>query len=249
MIRKHRRVICGLTVGLLCLFAAAGIIFLLFTNGLFIPTQSTAARYPVHGVDVSSYQGTVDWQEMAGQGVRFAFVKATEGSSHTDSRFEENWSGARKAGLFTGAYHFFSYDSPGESQAEFFIRTVPASEGALPPVVDVEFYGDYEQHPADAERVREQLHRMLSLLEEHYGKPPVLYATGRSYRLYLTEGFEAFPIWIRDVLWEPSLPDGREWLFWQYTGHGRLRGFEGDESSIDLNVFAGSEEELAALTD
>ncbi|MCI8496815.1 MAG: glycoside hydrolase family 25 protein [Clostridiales bacterium] len=244
---KHKRVFLILSAVILCLFIVGGSVLLLYANGLFVPTQSAASRYPVRGVDVSSYQGQIDWQEIAGQNISFAFVKATEGSSHTDSCFDKNWADARAAGFFTGAYHFFSYDSPGAAQANHFIRTVPAGEPMLPPVVDVEFYGDYEHHPAAADTVRAELVILLKELKAHYGQTPILYATGRAYRLYLTEGFEEYSVWIRDVFWEPSLPDGRDWLFWQYTGKGRLSGFDGDENLIDLNVFAGSKEELAAL--
>lgn len=81
----------------------------------------------------------MDWTALSNQGVSFAFIKATEGSSLQDVRFAENWEGALAAGVRPGAYHFFSYDSPGEQQAENFIRTVPVTEGALPPVVDIEF--------------------------------------------------------------------------------------------------------------
>ena len=72
----------------------------------------------------------------------FAFLKATEGSSLQDVRFAQNWANAQAAGVRVGAYHFFSYDSPGETQADNFISAVPVTPGALPPVVDIEFYGD-----------------------------------------------------------------------------------------------------------
>ena len=119
--------------------AALAVGLMVYTGSLRLnhPTQ------PVHGVDVSHYQGEIDWPVLAGQNIQFAFVKATEGSIYTDETFEANWAGAQAAGLRVGAYHFFSYDSDGLSQAENYIATVPVLPGALPPVIDVEFYGDY----------------------------------------------------------------------------------------------------------
>lgn len=76
-------------------------------------------------MDVSSWQGEIDWPTLAGQGLSFAFIKATEGSGFTDPRFSYNWEQARKTALRVGAYHFFSYDSPGETQADNFIAAVP----------------------------------------------------------------------------------------------------------------------------
>ena len=99
--------------------------------------------YPVKGVDVSSYQKDIDWDGLEKEGFSFAFIKATEGSSHVDSRFSENWKNAGRTGMKIGAYHFLSYDTPGASQADNFINTVNKKWGMLPPVVDVEFYGRY----------------------------------------------------------------------------------------------------------
>ena len=87
---------------------------------------------------------------------------------------------------------------------------------------------------------------MLEQLEAHYDRKPVLYATKASYDLYLAGAYEDYDIWIRDVVSQPSLSDGREWTFWQYTNRERLEGYQGEERFIDMNVFRGSEEDFAA---
>ena len=191
--------------------------------------------HPVKGVDVSHYQGEIDWEALASQGLSFAFIKATEGSASVDERFAANLEGARAAGLRTGAYHFFSYDSPGAAQAAHFIETVPGLPGMLPPVIDVEFYGAYDRHPADAETVLPQLRDMVAQLRAHYGRTPVLYATGRAYRLYIEGHFDDCAVWIRNVLGVPH----EGWTFWQYTDRARLKGYSGDTPYIDMNVFSG----------
>ena len=226
------------------LLAAAG---LLWYFGLLVPNAPSRRRYPVRGVDVSAYQGSIDWELLAGQGIRFAFIKATEGSSFADERFAENYPAARAAGLAVGGYHFFSYDSPAETQASHFIAAVPRDEDALPPVIDIEFYGGYYQAPADPEQVREELGLLIDWLTEQYGRPPILYATRRAYSLYLAGQFEGCPVWIREVYLTPHLPDGRAPTFWQYSDRYRLPGYEGEETRIDMNVFCGSEEEFLAF--
>ena len=183
---------------------------------ILLPQEADPRQWEVFGVDVSVYQGEVDWPALAAQGVDFAFIKATEGSSLQDVRFRENWVGAQAAGVRTGAYHFFSYDSPGETQADNFIDAVPADPGALPPVVDIEFYGDNLEDPPDKAHV----HAILDPLRE---------------------GYEDYPLWVSSPMVAPL---GKDWSFWQYSHSARLEGYQGAEQRIDLNVFRGSAEEF-----
>lgn len=214
---------------------------LLWFQGIYIPNDSSAKHYPVRGVDVSAYQGEIDWAKLQEQGIKFAFIKATEGSSFVDKTFKNNWENASNTTLRVGAYHFFSYDSIGETQAQNFIKTVPFNKQSLPPVIDVEFYGDKEKNPPDRKQVKKELQTMVEMLEEKYGKRIILYTTKKAYNLYIKDGFEQCDIWIRDVFTEPSLPDKRTWTFWQYTDREQLEGYRGEEKFIDVNVFYGSE--------
>lgn len=199
-------------------------------------------QYPVRGVDVSHYQGEIDFDALADQGMRFAFIKATEGSAHVDPMLEKNREGVLNSSMRSGFYHFFSFDSPGKTQAENFIDHVPALEGMLPPVIDVEYYGNYFRNPPDAERVEPELRAMVEALEEAYGVKPVIYCTMSAYRRYIKEGFPDCDLWIRNVYWTPRVD--REWTFWQYTDKAKLSGYDGDEPCIDVNVFCGSEEQF-----
>lgn len=234
-----------LLIALVVLLATGITAVCLVWNGAIILNGPSAARYPVKGVDVSSYQGEIHWDTLAAQGISFAFIKATEGSSFVDPYFSHNFSQAQDTPLAVGAYHFFSYDSEGRTQAENFIRTVPPFAGMLPPVIDLEFYGDKERNPPERTAVEKELTAMLTRLEEHYGQKPIIYATEKSYRLYLAGEYADYPIWIRNVITRPTLSDGRDWAFWQYTNRERLEGYKGKETYIDMNVFAGSPEEFA----
>ena len=180
-----------------------------------------AAKYPVRGVDVSHYQGEIDWNVLAAQDIQFAYIKATEGSIYVDECFVENYREARQTDLKVGAYHFFSFDSAGLTQAENFIDTVESFDGMLPPVVDVEFYGNKAENPPAPEEVRPQLQAYLDAVEEAYGLRPIIYATYESWELYVKGQFDDYPLWIRDIWNRPK--NSADWTFWQYTNRGRLK--------------------------
>lgn len=205
-----------------------------------------ADRFEVTGVDVSHYQGTIDWEKLAGQ-IDFAFIKATEGASFIDECFYDNWKKAEQTGIYVGAYHFFSFDSDGEKQAQFYIDTVGNLNGKMAPAVDVEFYGDKQSNPPEKEEVIEQLHKLLDVLEEYYQVKPVIYTTYTVYNSYIKGEFEGYPLWIRNVYYQPLWGTMGKWTFWQYTDTAVLEGYEGEEKYIDKNAFRGTQEELQEL--
>ena len=114
----------------------------IYLVGLFLATvilRHDAAQYKVQGVDVSRYQRTVNWKQLQQEGnVKFAFIKATEGSRYKDPYFDSNWEAAQKAGVLRGAYHFYRANKSARWQAQHFIQTVPLQKGDLPPVLDIE---------------------------------------------------------------------------------------------------------------
>ncbi len=203
----------------------------------------TETDYPVRGVDVSYYQGDIDWKVLADENIDFAFIKATEGSGHIDTKFEENWEQSGKTDLKRGAYHFFSFESRGEAQAEHFISVVPKEEGMLSPGVDIEFYGNRFYNKPDVEETRAELQSLLDVLEAYYGVKPLIYATESSYSTYIRGAFDEYPLWIRNVYFSPNMGMPGKWTFWQYDSEARLRGYSGEEKYIDLNVFHGKEAE------
>lgn len=238
----RRTILILLLVGAILLL---GFFFLRWRGLILYSHESNPDQWEVFGVDVSSYQGTVDWHVLASQGVDFAFIKATEGSLLQDKQFAFNWKGSLEAGVRPGAYHFLSYDSPGETQADNFISMVPVTEGALPPVVDIEFYGKYLENPPEKAQVQSILDPLLARLEEHYGVKPILYVTYRSYYSYLTDAkYAGYPVWCSSPTVFPLVP---RWHFWQYSHSAKLEGYTGAQPLIDLNVFRGSQAEFDAF--
>ncbi|MBW8284271.1 MAG: glycoside hydrolase family 25 protein [Rhizobium sp.] len=197
-------------------------------------------KYAVHGVDVSRWQGDIDWQKLRTQGANFAYIKATDGGDHIDPMFKTNWRRAKEAGIRRGAYHFFYWCRTAGEQADWFIRNVPRDPDALPPVIDVEYNGGSScRFKLSAEKAREKMQVFMDRLERHYGKRPVIYTAPDFYKDNLRGHFLDYPFWLRAVAAHPSkVYPGRKWLFWQYSGSGLSHGVK---EKIDLNVFSGSE--------
>jgi len=210
-------------------------------SAMFSTAEVDCERFPVMGVDVSHYQGEIDWSSLAQQNVKFAFIKATEGSGHVDEYAEKNLKNASETDILLSAYHFFSFESAGETQAENFISVVDSEAIDMPPVVDIEYYADKRKDKPAKEETAEILRPLLEAMEEHYGEKPIIYTTLPVYYRYIRDGFSDYPLWIRSVNFEPEFVD---WQFWQYSDKGELYGFSGDEKYIDLNVYKGSEEEF-----
>ncbi|CAI2932733.1 glycoside hydrolase family 25 protein [Aminobacter niigataensis] len=196
-------------------------------------------NFAVHGVDVSRWQGEIDWPKLRTQGANFAYIKATDGGDHLDPMFRKNWRAAEAAGLRRGAYHFFYWCRTAGEQADWFIRNVPKVAGALPPVIDVEYNGESScKRRLSRAKTLEKMQVFMDKLERHYGQRPIIYTAPDFYRDNLRGEFLDYPFWLRAVAEPPSkVYPGRKWVFWQYSGSGLSHGVEG---KIDLNVFRGS---------
>lgn len=200
----------------------------------------TPQSYPIHGIDVSRWQGEINWAAANAAGVSFAYIKATEGGDVLDVGFRENWRLAGRAGMPRGAYHYYYFCRSPESQARWFITHVPKERNALPPVLDLEWNHHSKtckRRPTGAQ-VRREAERFLRVLERHYGVRPLIYTTVDFWRDTGIGRLRGTQFWLRSVADHPSETyPGAHWLFWQYSGTGRVQGIEGD---VDLNVFRGS---------
>ena len=204
----------------------------IFINRWFVNEKNSTI-----GVDVSSYQADIDMNKLKEQNIRFIYIKATEGSSARDDRFTENWANASKAGLLSGAYHFFSFDSEGKTQAENFIKTVGTDiKGRLLPAVDIEYYGDKEKNPPAKEDVIRELRVWLETIEKEYGVKPMIYTGADIYKKYLKGEFDEYKKWISSLYTPLSWNYKDDWYIWQYLNRGELQGYTGGERYIDLNV-------------
>lgn len=223
---------------LILFVATAGLVFLGFTavKNRQININHWFVGGMTRGVDVSSYQEKVDFSLLKEQGVEFAYIKATEGSSHVDDSFKAKWEAATLSGIPIGAYHYFSYYSSGAEQAENFIKTVgDLGEGRLIPAVDMELTVDEVYNPPEVGEVVKGLKAFLATVEEKYGVKPLIYAQKDYYDKYLSADFGEYPRWVRNVFYPALIDYGEEWTMWQYDDRGELKGYDG-EKYIDMNV-------------
>lgn len=216
-----------LALGLLLALAAA-IAFLWWYAPRWHPSD---AAHPSQGIDVSHHQGAIDWAALPAQGVDFAYIKASEGGDHRDTRFVENWRASRIAGLRRGAYHFFTLCRSGADQAANFIAAVPAESDALPPAVDLEYMGNCTR-PVTVGAFHAELAAYIRVVEAHYGKPVLLYLTAEFDRAYQVSARVNRPLWLRSLLFEPRF-GARPWALWQVSNFRRVRGIRG---RVDWNV-------------
>lgn len=236
------KVLKRLGIILVVVLAAAAAVFLsvfilakqkkVFINKWFVDEKNSTV-----GADVSAYQADIDMNALKDQDIEFIYIKATEGSTHQDDRFAVNWENAEKAEILSGAYHFFSYDSEGKTQAENFINTVgPDLKGRLLPAVDVEYYGDKEENPPEKSDVVRELRIFLEIVEEEYGVRPIIYTRSDVYEKYLKGEFDDYKKWISSLYTPLSWNYRGDWYIWQYLNRGELEGYSGGEKYIDLNI-------------
>ena len=207
------------------------------------------AAYAATGIDVSRWQhGTsVNWSKVKADGIDFAFVKATEGSTYTNSYFAADWAATRNVGIYHGAYHFARPSlGSAERQARYFVSKAGTFGGAgdLPPVLDLEATGGL-----GVSSLRSWTATWLSTVKQLTGRAPLIYCSPSFWETYLgnSTAFHAYPLWIAHYTSaaQPRVPGGwPTWTFWQNTSAGRVAGISGN---VDMNRFNGSNAALARL--
>lgn len=205
-------------------------------------------NFPVHGIDISKFQTRIDWNIVRRSGIQFAFIKATEGGDHLDEAFYQNWRAAGRVGIKRGAYHFWYFCRPAVEQARWFIRNVPRTQGALPPVIDMEWNHKSPtcKYRPPAYVVQRELSLFSNMIERHYGQRPIIYATPDFYHENQLGRFRNHEFWLRSVAKDPRVVYPRQpFAFWQYTGTGYVPGITG---KVDINVFNGSQDRFRSWT-
>jgi lysozyme len=206
----------------------------------------------VPGIDVSYWNAGIDWPKVRAAGQRYVFAKATEGDFYADPTFDDNWRGAKSAGLLRGAYHFFRCNVDAKRQANKFIDYVKSMNdmGELPPMLDLETNDGQTR-----DKIITRIKTWMDIVEEEFNRKPIIYSRALFLQDYFSEAGGGPPAWAREhPLWlaeypnvyvegsQPALPRGWfQWTFWQYSQTGRVNGIN---SKVDLDVFNGTLQEL-----
>lgn len=197
------------------------------------------------GIDVSHYNGNIDWQQVAAAGKTFAFIKATEGTKYQDNQFLINVQGAREANILVGAYHFLNATTAdgARQEAANFARALDSAGGRLdlPPVMD------YENNPKGLTpaQINEVAHAFLDEMERLTGRQPIVY-TGNVFASKFDPTFSMYKLWVArySTTQKPTaVPAWNNWWAWQYSSTGSVPGIRGQ---VDLDEYNGTIDELRA---
>jgi GH25 family lysozyme M1 (1,4-beta-N-acetylmuramidase) len=227
------------------LYAARGL-FKALPKPIVIPPKPPANGL-TEGIDISHWQGTIDWVKVAAAGKRFAFMKASEDIDYVDVTYPANRAAANANGIIIGAYHFAQPDlTPGDAiaEADHFIDTAQIAKGDLLPVLDLEVAGGLDQT-----QLQDWVRGYLGRIYERTGVRGVIYMSPNFWVTYAGD-----TTWFADngykVLWiahwttatAPTVPadawGGNGWSFWQYTSSGSVSGITG---RVDLDRFNGTD--------
>ncbi|MGG4217502.1 GH25 family lysozyme [Paenibacillus jamilae] len=219
------------------------------STGTVTPTDNVASTISsdghAQGIDVSHYNGDIDWQQVAAAGKTFAFIKATEGTKFLDNQFLANVQGARDANILVGAYHFLNATTVdgARQEAANFARALDSAGGRLdlPPVMD------YENNPKGLTPVQisEVAHAFLDEMEKLTGREPIVY-TGNVFASKFDPTFSMYKLWVArySTTQKPTaVPAWNSWWAWQYSSTGSVPGIRGQ---VDLDEYNGTIDELRA---
>jgi lysozyme len=200
----------------------------------------------LEGIDVSHYQGSIDWAKVAAAGKRFAFIRASAGSLTADSRYTQNRTGARAAGVAVGAYHFANPDGATNdalNEANWFLSNATPASGDILPALDLEV-----SNGLSVSALTTWTQTWLGRVTAVTGVRPIIYTTPSFWRTnmgdtdwFARNGYRI--LWIAH--WtsaaQPTVPasnwGGNSWTFWQYSSTGSVPGISG---AVDLDRYNGS---------
>lgn len=197
----------------------------------------------VYGIDVSRFQGTIDWQPVKDSGVVYAWIQISRSVTDLDAKFDYNWRRAKEVGILRGAYQRFQPDQDVARQAEIFLDTLgPYEAGDMPPMLDVE--DDGGRTPA---QIAAAVQQWMDIVEPVVGVKPIIYTGYYFWKDKVAADFSEHPLWIANYSAEcPLIPDTwSRWTFHQYSSSARIPGIT--ENTVDVNKFNGTLEELKAL--
>jgi lysozyme len=198
------------------------------------------------GIDVSHWQGVIDWGKVRAAGKRFAYIKASQDTDFVDARYATNRAQAKAAGLYVGAYHFAEPSgAAGDAvaEADHFVATAAFVKGELLPVLDLENAGGLS-----STALVNWTKAFLGRVYETTGVRGVIYVSPNFWKTRLDD-----TQWFADngyqILWiahwttgSPTVPaadwGGKSWTFWQYTSYGTVPGISG---RVDLDRYRGTD--------
>lgn len=201
-------------------------------------TTSCPSGTSSYGVDVSSFQGTIDWSQAAASGIAFGYARVADGTTFVDPDFSTNFAGMKAAGLKAGGYLFFEPNQDPVAQANALVSGIEQAgftPGDLVPMLDVEV-----SDGQSASTVAANLQTAGNRIHTELGVYPLVYASPNGWDTIVgSSAFASWPLWIAN--WGvscPSIPSAwSTWELWQYADNGSVPGISG---SVDQDRDNGS---------
>lgn len=202
----------------------------------------TVEKAYMKGIDVSKWQGNIDWSKVKNDGMEFAMIRSSYGSSSLDPKFETNYQGAKNNGIAVGIYHYSNATTPemAKTEVDFLIRTMEGKQFEYPICLDLE---DKAQMALDKKIIADIALVYFNTLTEA-GYYPMLYSskgwfTGKLYDTSL----DVFDRWVAQ--WSSVLTYTGELAMWQYSDKGSVSGISGN---VDLDIsFVDYENKIKSL--
>lgn len=214
------------------LFNACFIILILSLGSCKKGKQNTNSSSKIYGIDISHHQGKIDWssvKEWNNHEIKFVYIKATEGATYQDSRYDYNIRQAQKHGFLVGSYHYFRTTSSVEEQFNNFKSATYNQTQDLIPLIDIEERKNWDDLEFD-----KNLKHFLELVEEEFNQKPMIYTVNTFYNKYLHGKYTNYHFLIgRYGSKEPWMKDGSNWTIWQFSESGKIDGID---KSVDIDV-------------
>ena len=189
------------------------------------------------GIDLSHYQGTIDWSlvKESKHAIEFVYIRCTMGADGVDKTYANNIMKAKNHGFLIGSYHFYRPNENSTKQFENFKKNIKIQEGHLYPVLDIESESKF-----GIENLRQGIRNFLVLAEQEFGVKPIIYTGLHFYKRNLKGYFDDYPLWIAAYSGKNKLK-GVKWDFHQISERVKVKGINGN---VDGNDFNGNLEKL-----
>lgn len=205
-----------------------------------IETLENLNKNYIFGIDISHYNGTIDWEQIKASKfpIQFVFIRSSMGKNGVDKQFNLNYSKAKESGYLVGVYHYYRPNENSTQQFNHFNSVYSYKKGDLPPVLDIEEMGKNGE-----ENLRKGLLNFLQLIEKNWGIKPIIYSGRTFYFSYIKDYFNNYPLWIAAYSGEQRV-NLIHWEFYQFTEQLQIKGIQ---SAVDGNYYKGNLQDLKKM--
>lgn len=182
----------------------------------------------LYGIDVSEWQGSIDYREVANTDIEIVYIRSSEGNNYVDPFFKENYERAKANGLKVGFYHFLTARNvrEAEEQARFFVSVIRETEPDCRLAMDFEIFDGL-----GIDEINDISSAFLETTEMLSGKDVVIYSDAFNARAKFSQELaNRYPIWVADYFVEEPEDNGKwsSWVGFQYTDRGKILGIKGN---------------------